>query len=159
MSLKTCIINKVKKRIKKPIRKVLRAISRFRNRFTVRQWILLSIFSVLLLVGALMRIPIKYEKTEIGSLRYSTKYKEEKNLELNTEKIITEGQDGKSETKYLYTQSLFDYIFRRSNVKKEVLEVEPVAKPQDEIVLKGKRKWQYMMCSDGSYRYFKDNEF
>lgn len=117
---------------------------------------LVSAICLFILVGA---FPITHELTEEIPVQFSTEYKNENGLELGVNKVAQEGREGQRRIKYTYTQSLFDRWFGGNKIEKVETENVITSKPKDKIVLKGTRKWQYMMCSDGSYRYFTDEQF
>jgi hypothetical protein len=134
--------------------------SRLRNK-TLPPKRLLIIVAGLIFIGAgyVLTLPKTYERTEEYTLGFNTKFEDEKSIELGEEKIAQEGEEGVRYVKYKYTQSLFDYLFRRDNFTKEEIDSRVLNDSQDRIVLNGTKKWQYMMCSDGSYRYFTDEQF
>lgn len=127
-----------------------------------RNWKKIAIrasFVMIVLIGIIGNIPITYETTEVNSLAYGTQYKDETGIELGEERTSQEGATGKQAVTYKNRQSIFDYLLGRKNAKKEVVNSSVQEKPTDKVVLKGARKWQYMMCSNGRYRYFTDEQF
>lgn len=120
-----------------------------------------SILLLILITGvsSLFLVPKEYEKTEQSIINFSSETKDEIALELGTFQTAEEGRAGLTETKYKYRQSLFDYLFRKDKVTKTEVGTTTLTEPESKIILKGTRKWQYMMCSDGGYRYFSDEEF
>ncbi len=114
--------------------------------------------AVFLLVFSLI-VPVSYTKAEQTTLKYEVEEKEEKSIEMGVEKIAQKGKEGLRDTKYRYKQSLFNYIFRRDSAKKAVIEFKEVKEPKKKLILIGTRKWQYMMCSNGTYRYFTNEQF
>ncbi len=85
--------------------------------------------------------------------------KDENALELGTLQTAQEGKLGLKETNYKYRQSMFDYFFRKDRFTKTEISTKTLTEPENQITLRGTRKWQYMMCSDGGYRYYSDEEF
>ena len=86
---------------------------------------------------------------------FHTEYEDDDSLELGTEEVKQAGENG---TKRVYTKE------KKKLITGEVLESyvakeETVKEPVKEIVRRGTRKWQYMICSDGSWRYFTDEQF
>jgi hypothetical protein len=127
-----------------------------------RNWKKIAIrtsFVMVVLVGIIGNVPMTYETTEVNSLAYGTQYKDESGIELGEERTSQEGAAGKQAVTYKNKQSIFDYLLGRKNAKKEVVNSSVQEKPTDKVVLKGARKWQYMMCSNGRYRYFTDEQF
>jgi hypothetical protein len=135
------------------------------NRTRLRTFLLsdnfLSIMAIfiILIISALFLIPVTYEKNDYSILANTTEYKDESAIELGTETIAKVGQDGQRIVTIKYSQSLFNYLFRKSNVEKEVLKNQVIKNPENKIVLNGTKKWQYMICSDGSSRYYTDEQF
>jgi hypothetical protein len=80
-------------------------------------------------------------------------------MELGTTKDAQNGSDGKKFTDFKVKQNLFQYIFLKNSFTKTELKSGVSKEPTKKIVLNGTRKWQYMMCSNGSYRYFTDEQF
>lgn len=104
-------------------------------------------------------IPVEYEVTETDRITFKTENVEEPGLELGTYTTTQEGKDGLQENAYKYSSTLFNYLFRKDSANKTLMVTNILSEPVDRIILKGTRKWQYMMCSDGSYRYYTDEEF
>lgn len=115
--------------------------------------------SAVVLGIALFTIPVSYVKSETMPLTYVTEYKDESAIELGIEKVAQDGKEGERFLKYQYKQSLFDYLFRKDKVTKLEIENKTIAEPVEKIVLNGTRKWQYMMCSNGTYRYYTNEQF
>lgn len=85
----------------------------------------------------------------------STEYEDDDALELGTQEIKQAGENG---VKKIYTEEkkkLITGVVRES----DIVNVETIKEPVKEIVRRGTRKWQYMICSDGSYRYYTDEQF
>lgn len=109
--------------------------------------------------GAVMAIPVSYEGTEKKTMHYDTEYRDENGIELGTENVAQPGKNGEQYVKYRYKQPLFFYLFRKDEAQKIELDTGIISQTTSEIVLKGTRKWQYMMCSDGTSRYYTDEQF
>lgn len=120
---------------------------------------LLIVVALLTLITAMSLIPVSYVKTEYSSIGYETEYKDENAIELGTENVAQNGIEGSKFTDYKYKQNLFQYLFLKDSVSKTELKSGVSKEATKRIVLKGTRKWQYMMCSNGSYRYFTDEQF
>ena len=117
------------------------------------------ICSVVVLVGVLT-VFIPTTSTEIKSsiVPYEVEYTEDHSLELGDEILVAEGENGMRLTKYTLRQSIIGSWFKLTAYKTESSS-EVVKKPTKKIVAKGTKRWQYMVCSDGSYRYFTDEQF
>ena len=107
----------------------------------------------------ILSLPKTYEKSEFNLVSYSIQNKDENSIELGQNKTAEEGKNGIQRVKYKYTQSLLGYIFSREKATKTLVESKIVSEPTSKIVLNGTKKWQYMMCTDGSSRYYTDEQF
>lgn len=109
---------------------------------------------------SLFFIRVSYENTVRYDVDFETTYKDEPSIELGTEKTSQKGQKGVETVRFEYTQSLFSKIFNLNHVKIKKIGSNTInTKPKKEIILTGIRKWQYMMCSDGSYMHYTDKQF
>lgn len=117
--------------------------------------------SLIVLVGvsAILCFPVTYQNTENTKLDYKTIYKDEPALELNTMHVAKEGENGTLTMEVQHRQSLFNFLFGNEKGPRTVLASHITKNSSDKIVLHGTRKWQYMMCSDGTYRYFTNKQF
>lgn len=120
---------------------------------------LLLSFSILVISVFVLSIPVSYEKSKVVPIDFETEFKDEATIEQGETNVAQEGKAGERYIRYKYKQSLFDYMFMREKAKKTEIENKTTIDPVDKIVLNGIRKWQYMMCSDGSYRYYTDEQF
>jgi|GEM_PF-3819306 len=116
----------------------------------------LSVVAIIIVAGA---IPFPYTFAKTVSVDYAVKSESYDGLELGDSKTIQEGRDG---TKVVTTDSLQSLWGRLLGLqpiqqKEKNESVKDVA--VDKIVANGSRKYQYMMCSDGRYRYFTDEQF
>lgn len=92
---------------------------------------------------------------ETNPIYFQTNYIDDDSLELGIEQVDQEGSNGEKEICYNEVANFLDGRLIRKDDKTEE---ETLAKV-DKIVRKGSRKWQYMLCSDGGYRYFTDEQF
>lgn len=83
--------------------------------------------------------------TEQEVINYSSVSMTDANLELGQKEVRQVGKDGEKQTRY---NLIFGFPLSST-------ESEPV----DEIVANGSRRYQYMYCSDGSYRYYNAEQF
>jgi hypothetical protein len=121
----------------------------------------LTVIGVVAVLGITLLnvVPVSYARSEESVMKYGIEYKDEAALEMGTEQTAQEGKEGKEVNNYTYKQSLFNYLFRRDEVSKQLTNSKVVLEPSKRIVSKGLRKWQYMMCSSGKYRYYTDEHF
>lgn len=71
---------------------------------------------------------------------------------------MQEGRPGERVATYSVKTSIFKLIFGIDGNKKEVSSKTNVA-PVEKVVINGTKKYQYMLCSDRSYRYYNDDQF
>ena len=88
-------------------------------------------------------------------INFETEYIDDENLELGTEEVEQKGING---TKKIYTEEK-KRLITGEPVSYNVVDTKTVKEPIKEVIKRGTRKWQYMVCSDGSYRYFTDEQF
>lgn len=88
-------------------------------------------------------------------ISFRTEYEDDDSLELGTEEVKQAGENGlkkvyKEEKKKLITGTVLD-----SNIARE----ETIKEPVKEIKKRGTRRWQYMICSDGGWMFYNDEQF
>ncbi len=84
-----------------------------------------------------------YSTTEV--VKYNSVATTDANLELGQKEVRQVGKDGERQVKH-------NLIFGFETSKTESAAV-------DEIIANGSRRYQYMYCSDGSYRYYTAEQF
>ena len=88
-------------------------------------------------------------------INFETEYVDDENLELGTEEVKQEGVKG---IKKKYTEDK-KRLITGETVSYSVVDTKTVKEPIKKVIKRGTRKWQYMVCSDGSYRYYTDEQF
>lgn len=141
----------------KRIRSLTSALKIARGNRVAVIWTIISGFILIVLLSQF--IPVSFNRNEVVDVPFKVSYKDEAAIELGEEKIVTDGKKGSREVEYKYTRSLFQYFFGGTEAKKEAIGVTTKQEAVDQVVLRGTRKWQYMMCSNGSYRYYTDEQF
>lgn len=119
-----------------------------------------AIFTVLIIgiwiYVILTQWPIEEEERVEEAVGFTTEYIDDNAMELGTDRVEQEGQLGKRakiwkiKKKGLLTKTEVDRTFDSS---------EELQSPTNKIIRRGTRKWQYMICSDGNYRYYDDETF
>lgn len=97
------------------------------------------------IAGAFGMLTIFGSYTTFEVVKPQTTYVSDSNLELGQSEVRQKGVDGQKQTKH---NLIFGYV--------EALDETPVT---DTIVAKGTKRYQYMYCSDGSYRYYSAKQF
>ncbi len=122
-------------------------------------WIILAIILAavcICLYVFLVQFPIEEVENGEVSVEFSTEYIDDPEMEQGTEKIEEVGAEGKRtyiwkvKRKGLLTKTEVDRFLDR---------VEETKAPVKQVIRRGTRRWQYMTCSDGSYRYYNDEDF
>lgn len=100
------------------------------------------------------------DRTETATLKvdYSTTIEKSSNYELGETVTTQAGKSGERLATYSVRTNLIGMIFASSGSKEEVAS-KTITAPVKEIVTQGTKRYQYMLCSDGSYRYFNDDQF
>lgn len=122
----------------------------------VKKLFIIVIFSVLA-AGVSDNIILNSEYKKIESIGFQTEYRNSDAVELGDEQTEQQGVNGEKETIYRRSISVLRQFIGRDPEESQIssrITKEPVSA----IVLKGARRWQYMRCSDGSYRYFTDDQ-
>ena len=118
-----------------------------------------SVAAVIVLISLGIILDNSITRTEIieseEPIYFYTEYEDDNSLELGTEKVKQTGEDG---IKKIYTEEKKKLITGEVR-NTDIVNVETIKEPTKEIIRRGTRKWQYMICSDGGYRYYTDEQF
>lgn len=102
--------------------------------------------------------PIDRNETTTLSKDFATKHVKSEAYELGEAVTTQEGLSGERVATYSVRTSLFNQIFGIDGSKKETSS-KTTFDPVTKVVAQGTRKYQYMICSDGSYRFYEDDQF
>lgn len=118
-------------------------------------WLVVGLFIVF------FKVQFPYSITKEEEVKFDSSYSLIKNdsLELGDSRIDTKGLNGLAEIEYRYTGTLFDFFFRKEDIKVKKISSNIIKNPVNEVIVEGSKKYQYMHCSDGSYRYYTDEQF
>lgn len=78
---------------------------------------------------------------------------------MGNSKVTQEGRDGRKTIDVKSQQSIWGILFGLQPLHQKEIATKITKKPTDKQIANGTRKYQYMLCSNGSYRYFTDTEF
>jgi hypothetical protein len=92
------------------------------------------------------------------SVPYATQNIKDPSLELKQTKQKQAGVSGKKIITYKVSKSLFNIIFG-GQTNQTFVSSREVNPPVPKIVASGTLRYQYMYCSNGSYRYYTDTQF
>lgn len=92
-------------------------------------------------------------------VNFKTEHIDSSEIELGEQNVAQEGKVGEETITYSVKTNLFSEIFGLGAFDKKEIARETTEAATERIVHKGTRRYQYMMCSDGSYRYYTDDQF
>jgi len=124
----------------------------------LKQFFGVSAFAVVILLALAFSPFFTSTKQSTSSVPYKIQITQDPNLELNDTKQVQAGANGTNTTTYKVSKSLFNIIFGGERNKIEISSTVNKA-PVPQITANGTKKYQYMYCSDGGYRYYTDDQF
>lgn len=110
----------------------------------------------IVIVGA---IPFPYTFSKNVPAPFETENKNDSKLELGDSKVIQEGRNGSKNLEMKSLQSIWGRLFDLQPIQQKQKSSKITKKPINRVVANGTRKYQYMLCSDGSYRHYTDEQF
>jgi hypothetical protein len=142
------VVNKVQKQSKQKL-KLLKPI-KFKR-------LIIGSALILLVVVGLSFIPLKHTGFKNVSLDYVSQNTSDSTIELGNTKISQQGVKGSGVEKYTYKKSFVEYIFG-ARVPETQVALHTVKQPVNEVIANGTLRYQYMYCSNGSYRSYTDEQ-
>lgn len=142
-----------KKASKRPPTPLLQFVSRNRN-IIIKTVIIATI--VVVIAGF---IPLPHTFTKNTSVPFATENTKSADLELGESKTTQVGRDGKKTVNIESYQSLWGRALGWQPIQQKEVDSIVTEKPINKVVANGTKKYQYMLCSDGSYRYYTDEQF
>ena len=130
-------------------------------KFSWRIGLILLVVALIVIVGGfllcnyLIQKTVKEEDFWVENVAYSTTCIDDATLEKGTKEVQQEGVNGVRKNYFEITKKLL--TGEQTNWR--YLRWEDIKQPVNEIARCGTRKWQYMWCSDGGYRYYTDEQF
>jgi len=120
----------------------------------------IMLYFVIAITG-IAAIPLPSTLTKTFSVPYTTQYIQSSEIELGETQINQQGSNGQGLTKTKLLSPIFAYIIRKSGNIKYSMQVttETTQAPVNKVVANGTKKYQYMWCSNGSYRYYTNDQF
>lgn len=132
-------------------------LSRFMPRS--RKGVIRSALAVIVLIAIVGAIPFPYAFAKSATVSFSTDTKENAGLELGDSKVLQEGRDGSKIVNVESLQSMWGRLFGLQPLQQKEKTSTITKTPINKSVANGTKKYQYMLCSDGSYRYYTDERF
>lgn len=115
------------------------------------------VLAIIVAIGGAVPLPRTFAKT--ATIPFNTNSQKSAELELGETKIIENGSEGIKTINVSSSQSLWGLIFGLQPIRQKETSSTIMKQPVHRIVAHGTKKYQYMLCSDGSYRYYSDEEF
>lgn len=146
-----------KPRKKNIARPKLAVLSRFvpKSKKTVIKTVLFATL-VVAFVGS---IPLPHTFEKSATIPFATDTQKNAGLELGDSKVLQEGRKGSKVITVSSLQSLWGRLLGWQPIQQKETDSTVTEEPVAKIIANGTRKYQYMMCSDGSYRYYTDKQF
>lgn len=118
----------------------------------------LIILGVVVIVAVL---PLPHTSTETLSVPYTTQYVQSADIELGESQINQQGTNGEKIVETKLVSPIFAYIIgKTSDIKYSIQKnIQTNQAPVSKVVANGTKKYQYMWCSNGSYRYYTNDQF
>lgn len=88
-------------------------------------------------------------------ISFFTEYIDTDDLELGIEEVEREGEDGIKRVTYKEKS----YLLSGEVIDSFQIDFETTKEPINKIVKRGTKRWQYMICSDGGWMFFNDEQF
>lgn len=142
-----------KKAPKRPSTPLLQFVSRDRN------IIIKTVITATIVVVITGFIPLPHTFTKNTSVPFATENTKSADLELGESKTTQVGRDGKKTVNIESYQSLWGRALGWQPIQQKEVDSRVTEKPVNKVVVNGTKKYQYMLCSDGSYRYYTDEQF
>jgi hypothetical protein len=109
-------------------------------------------------IGILL-IPIPSTSTELISIPYTTQQVQDSNVELGDTQSRQPGTNGQGLERHKVVKPLLSYILGLKNdYSSSSLPTQTTQAPINEIVAQGTKRYQYMLCSNGGYTYFTNEQ-
>lgn len=118
-----------------------------------------ALMTVILLFVVGMFIPLNHTGYKTKQIPFETVATTDANLELGESMTDKEGVEGEKVITIETKRSLFDLLFRKNSIKTVEVSSEIIKESSPKVIVNGNRKYQYMYCSDGSYRFYTDEQF
>jgi hypothetical protein len=141
------------KRISLPVKFTRKINARIHS--TTKKQLLGSVLAAILVIVGLSIIPFNHTGTKTVSLDYVSQSTSDPTIELGNTKISQQGVNGSGVEKYTYKKSFIEYLLG-SKVTETQVSLRTVRQPIDQVIANGTLRYQYMYCSNGSYRSYTD---
>ncbi len=124
-----------------------------------RKYIIKTALALVAVVVVVSAIPFPYTFAKSTTIPFTTVDKNIASLELGDSKVLQEGREGRKTVKVKSLQSIWGRLLGWQPTQQKDVSSTITEKPVDKTIANGTRKYQYMLCTDGHYRYFTDEQF
>lgn len=125
-----------------------------------RRYDLLVYAAAVIVLMFLLILPMPRTTSKLISIPYTTQQIQDSNLELGETQTRQPGTNGQGLEFHKITKPIFGQIFGLDVIySAETLPTQTTQAPTNEIIASGTKKYQYMWCSNGSYRYYTNDQF
>lgn len=108
------------------------------------------------MAGVYFLFPFSKIVTEEEVVPYKNDGWEDPDMELGQVEVVRKGRTGIVEKGYRVTYTLSGRILSNPDEPEYSTIIQH---PSDQIEHRGTKRWQYMLCSDGSYMYYTNEQF
>lgn len=108
----------------------------------------------------IMVAPVPHTKTRIVDIPYSVQYTQDGSIELGDSQVRQPGSNGQGLERTKQIKPLLalalntDLYYSTTN-----LPTQTTSTPVSQIIAQGTKRYQYMWCSNGTYRYYTNDQF
>lgn len=124
-----------------------------------RKGIIKLSIAAIVLVAVVGAIPFPHAFAKRVAVDFDTENQKNAGLELGDSKVLQEGRDGAKVVNIESFQSIWGRLLGLEPAQQQVVSEKIVDKPASKIVTTGTMRYQYIMCSDGGYRFYTDEQF
>jgi len=99
-------------------------------------------------------LPISRTDIVYEDIAFETKYIDDNTIELRQQQVRQEGEKGTKEVEFKVKRTLAGREIGKERTKERIVKA-----PTNKTIAKGTKKFQFMWCSNGAYRYYSNEEF
>lgn len=128
---------------------------------TSREYFIFFGSGAILLLVTVLSLPVPSTLTKDIAIPYTAHDVKTASLELGQSKTSQSGANGVGVTRERVVKPIFAYIFdfKKLSYSAASLPTKTLKQPVNEIISQGTTKYQYMWCSNGTYRYYTSAQF
>jgi hypothetical protein len=113
-----------------------------------------------LIILIVLILPVPHTASKVVDIPYATQSIQDSSIELGDSQTRQPGTNGQGLERQRIVQPLFAYVLGiHADYSTDDLPTQTTQAPTNQITAQGTKKYQYMWCSDGSYRYYTNDQF